>query len=251
MSPERLALIDQFKRASDGIAERFEAREHASDWTMPFRLFRPDSSARLPLVVYLHGSGGLGTDNVKQMGLGNIFGTRLWAMPSVQERFPCYVLAPQTDRGWMRYGPPADGQVQARLIAGLGDGARLAFEIIDQLARELPIDARRIYITGQSMGGGGAWHMTAHRPGFFAAAAICCGSATLEKPSDSRQTPVWNFHGTADDTVSPEISRARIRALRESGANPVSTEYEAVKHNAWEWAYTEPALPEWLFSHQR
>src|SRR5690242_1946122 len=73
-SPERMALIDAFRKKSDGIADKFEAQAHKSDWTMPYRLFRPNVSGRLPLVVYLHGSGGLGTDNVKQMGLGNIFG---------------------------------------------------------------------------------------------------------------------------------------------------------------------------------
>lgn len=38
--------------------------------------------------------------------------------------------------------------------------------------RELSVDERRLYVAGQSMGGGGAWHMTAQRPGFFAAAVI-------------------------------------------------------------------------------
>src|SRR5215510_10151501 len=73
-SPERLALIENFKRDSAGIPDKFEARTHKSDWEMPYRLFRPEASGKLPLVMFLHGSGGLGTDNQKQMGLGNIFG---------------------------------------------------------------------------------------------------------------------------------------------------------------------------------
>jgi len=42
--------------------------------------------------MYLHGSGGLGDDNLKQLGLGNIFGTRVWLLPENQKRFPCYVV---------------------------------------------------------------------------------------------------------------------------------------------------------------
>src|SRR5689334_4850375 len=145
-SPERTALIDAFRKASDGIERQFEARSYRSDWTMPYRLFRPNASGKLPLVLYLHGSGGLGTDNEKQMGLGNIFGTRLWALPEHQKTMPCYVVVPQTDRGWVKYGDPAPGDSVARVIAGLGDGARVAFEIVDSLRRELPIDERRIYI---------------------------------------------------------------------------------------------------------
>src|ERR1044072_6437573 len=104
MSPERLALIDAFKQQSAGLEKKFEARTHKSDWVMPYRLFRPEAAAgKLPLVVYLHGSGGVGDDNLKQLGLGNIFGTRVWVLPENQKRYPCYVVAPQTDRGWVRY----------------------------------------------------------------------------------------------------------------------------------------------------
>lgn len=249
-SPERLALIDAFRTRSEGIDLKFEARAHRSDWEMPYRLFRPSyqDRGRLPLVMYLHGSGGLGSDNVKQMGLGNIFGTRVWALPENQSRFPCWVVAPQTDRGWMRYAPPQEGDSVAKVVPGLGDGAKLAFEIIDVLRRELAIDERRIYVVGQSMGGGGVWHMTAQRPGFFAAAVACCGSPSLEPASDSARTPIWNFHGDADDTVPVSVSRQRMAALRKAGAAPISTEYVGVGHNVWQWAFTEPELAKWMFS---
>jgi predicted peptidase len=251
MSPERQALIDRFKQASAGVETLFEPRKLESDWTMPYRLFRPNATGKLPLVVYLHGSGGLGTDNEKQMGLGNVFGTRVWALPVNQKSFPCYVLAPQTDRGWVKYGDPAPGDSIARVVPGLGDGARLAFAIIDALRRELAIDDRRIYITGQSMGGAGVWHMVAQRPRFFAAAAVCCGSATLDNAADAVHTPIWNFHGDADQTVPVAVSRDRIAALRKAGGHPLSTEYAGVGHNVWEWAYTEPSLVRWMFAQRR
>jgi predicted peptidase len=112
---------------------------------MPYRLFRPATTEKVPLVLYLHGSGGLGDDNQKQMGLGNIFGTRVWALPENQKNFPCYVVVPQTDRGWVRYTPPDDkADTVAKMIPGLGDGARLALEIVDALHREFSIDDSRI-----------------------------------------------------------------------------------------------------------
>lgn len=246
-SPERLALIEAFKKASEGVDTKFEARTLARDWEMPYRLFRPGQTGPLPLVVFLHGSGGQGTDNLRQMGLGNVFGTRVWALPENQRQFPCYVVAPQTDRGWVRYGPPAPGDSVARVVPGLGDGARMALEVINALVKEFPIDRRRIYVTGQSMGGAGAWHLLTQRPRFFAAAAICCGSRS-EDAMASIRTPVWNFHGAADQTVPVEVSRERIAALRKAGARPIATEYAGVGHNAWEWAYTEPALVKWVFS---
>jgi predicted peptidase len=139
----------------------------------------------------------------------------------------------------------------ARPVPGLGEGARLAFELIDALRRELPIDERRIYLTGQSMGGAGVWHMTAERQRFFAAAAVCCGSPSSDDTTRSVATPVWSFHGDADQTVPVAVSRDRIAALRKAGGRPLSTEYAGVGHNVWEWAYTEPALVRWLFSNRR
>jgi predicted peptidase len=251
MSPERLALIAAFRQRSEGVETTFEARTHKSDWVMPYRLFRPHASGKLPLVVFLHGSGGLGDDNLKQMGLGNIFGTRVWALPENQKKFPCYVVAPQTDRGWVRYAPASPGDSVARVAPGLGDGARLVFEIIDGLRREFAIDERRIYVTGQSMGGAGTWHMTSQRPRLFAAAVACCGSRTSDAAVASAGTPLWNFHGDADATVPPAVSRDRIAALRKAGGHPLSTEYAGVGHNVWEWTYTEPALVSWVFSQRR
>ena len=250
-SPERTALIEAFKQKSAGLEKKFEARTHKSDWTMPYRLFRPDVNGKLPLVVYLHGSGGLGDDNEKQLGLGNVFGTRVWLLPENQRLFPCCVLVPQTDRGWAKYDLTQRSDGPAKVIPGLGDGSRLALEIIDELIHEFSIDERRIYVTGQSMGGAGTWNIMTHRPKFFAAAVPCCGSISKEDGTGSIDTPLWAFHGDSDQTVPVAASRNRIAARRKAGGHPLYTEYAGVDHNVWEWAYTEPELVKWIFAQKR
>jgi len=250
-SPERMALIDAFKKQSEGLQKKFEPRTHKSDCVMPYRLFRPEAAGKLPLVLYLHGSGGLGDDNEKQLGLGNTFGTRVWLLPENQKRFPCYVLAPQTDRGWVRYDFSRQNDGPPKILPGLGDGARLALEIIEALQHEFAIDDRRIYVTGQSMGGSGVWHMTAQCPKFFGAAVPCCGAGTNEDATASTGTPLWNFHGDSDQSVPVALSRDRIAALRKAGGHPIYTEYAGVDHNVWQWAFTEPELLKWVFSQRR
>jgi predicted peptidase len=248
MSPERLALIETFKKQSEGLEKKFEAHTHKSDWVMPYRLFQPEAAGKVPLVMYLHGSGGLGDDNLKQLGLGNIFGTRVWLLPENQKRFPCFVVAPQTDRGWIHYD---FSQQPARELPGFGDGNRLAMEIVERLCHELPIDNRRIYVTGQSMGGAGAWNIISNRPKIFAAAVICCGSRSTDDGTGSIDTPLWNFHGDSDKTVPVSLSRDRIAARRKAGGRPLFTEYAGVDHDSWQWAYTEPELVKWVFSQRR
>jgi len=247
-SPERTALIEAFRKASDGLEKKFEARTHKGDVPMPYRLFRPEAAGTLPIVMYLHGSGGLGDDNEKQVAQGNMFGARVWALPENQKRFPCYVVAPQTDRGWIRYDFSKEPAIE---LPGLGDGNRLALAILDGLRREFAIDERRIYVTGQSMGGAGVWNVMAHRPTLFAAAVICCGGSSTEDGTEAIDTPLWNFHGDADHTVPVSVSRNRIAARRKAGGRPLYTEYAGVDHNSWQWAYTEPELVKWLFTQRR
>ena len=247
-SAERLALIDAFLKRSEGLQNKFEAREHKSDWMMPYRLFRPETTRKAPLMLYLHGSGGLGDDNLKQLSFGNRFGTRVWLLPENQKRFPC-VLAPQTDRGWIRYD---FSQQPAKEVPGFGEGARLALEIVDGLRREFRIDERRIYIAGNSMGGAGVWNVLANRPNFFAAAVVCCGGESSDDGTGSAATPLWDFHGDADEVVPVSSSRDRIAARRKAGGHPIYTEYAGVDHDgATRLAFTEPELPKWVFSQRR
>lgn len=251
MSRDRMALIDAFRKESAGIENAFEARTHKGEWTMPYRLFRPTSSSKLPLVLYLHGSGGLGDDNLKQMEFGNIFGTRVWALPQNQKNFPCYVVAPQTDRGWVHYDLSQQTAGPAKVLPGLGDGSRMALEVVAALRREFPIDEHRIYVTGQSMGGAGVWNVLTYRPQLFAAAVICCGSVSLEDGTGAVHMPVWVFQGDSDKTVPVSTSRDRIAARRRAGGEPLYTEYAGVDHEVWQWAFTEPELVKWVFKQRR
>ena len=66
---------------------------------MPYRLMTPqgfDSLKSYPVIVSLHGAGGTGTDNVKQLRKWNQF----LAEERNRKKYPCYVLAPQTTELW-------------------------------------------------------------------------------------------------------------------------------------------------------
>src|SRR4029077_11684190 len=107
---------------------------------------------------------------------------------------------------WVSYDPEPLAKGEAKVVRGLGGGNRLVMEIVGKLLGEFPIADRRIYVTGQSMGGAGVWNMTAQRRQFFAAAAPCCGGLSLDDPVRSAATPVWAFHGGADKTVPVSAS---------------------------------------------
>ena len=261
-SRERQVPIEALKNKSAELARMFVPRVHtnAGGERMPYRLFTParlEPGRRYPLVVFLHGAGGSGTDNAKQLQGANIFGALVWTLPENQARYPAFVLAPQSDVNWpcTLYDPKNPPQTLADIRfcppEALGIGARLAFEIIDSLLGTLPIDPARIYVTGHSMGGAGTWHMIAHRPRFFAAAAPVCGHPLPATAAAVKDVPIWNFHGDADEVEPVKTSRVMIDAIRKAGGRPCHTEYRGVGHNVFMWAYTEPALIDWLYAQRR
>jgi len=56
-----------------------------------------DSTKSYPLVLFLHGAGQRGTDNVAQYTYGE--GATLWAQTQNQQTYPCFVLSPQCPAG--------------------------------------------------------------------------------------------------------------------------------------------------------
>ncbi|MBI4456169.1 MAG: prolyl oligopeptidase family serine peptidase [Acidobacteria bacterium] len=221
--------------------EPFLARIHrnAKGQTIPYRLFVPmhyDKQSKYPLVLWLHGSGGRGTDNRKQISQGNRIGTHVWIKPENQARYPCFVLAPQSDE-WVRLD-----SWEAT------DELRLTVEIVDSIQREFAIDSRRLYVAGQSMGGYGTWALIAQYPRVFAAAVPIAGGGDTRKASLIAHMPIWAFHGEKDPTVKVEESRNMIEAIRKAGGNPGYTEYEGAGHEIWNRVFREQELLPWVFA---
>ena len=51
------------------------------------------------------------------------------------------------------------------------------------------------------LGAAGVWNALANRPSFFAAAVITCGGESPDDGTGSAATPLWDFHGDADEVV--------------------------------------------------
>lgn len=220
-----------------------------------FRVFVPKGWSRrkkMPMLLFLHGAGERGDDNLAQ--------TRVGIGPAIrrqQDDFQFVVVLPQCprDRWW------TEPEMQAQ-----------ALKALDQSAIEFNADSRRIYLTGLSMGGYGSWVMAANNPKRFAALAIVCGGVVppprLALPEAARalwgtddpypvvaskvgKTPVWLFHGDADAAVPVTESRKMAEALKSAGGSVRYNEYPGVGHNSWDRAYAEPELFSWFLSRHK
>ncbi len=212
---------------------------------LPYRLYVPpsyDKMKKYPLVIWLHGADAIGNDNLKQITGYNTAGTRVWMEKRYRERFPAIVVAPQSyERSWFLDLPGREALREEQLV----------FELIARLQTEWSIDADRIYLVGQSMGGMGTWAYLSHRPEVFAAGVVLCGPAYPKFASRIANIPVWVFHGAKDDNVYVDNARHMVELLRSAGGQPRYTEYPGLGHEIGPATFDNPDLLPWLFAQRR
>lgn len=237
--------------AADDYRGRFEARayEAADGAKLLFRLLQPqdyDPQTKYPLVLFLHGAGERGDDNIKQL----IHGMNDFASDEIRAKYPCFVVAPQCpkEQKWVEVNWSASSHDMPAQPAG---PLRLTMEAIAGLEKEFSIDPDRIYVTGLSMGGYGTWDAIARYPGRFAAAAPICGGGDPAQAGKIARVPLWVFHGGKDGVVKPERSRQMVEAVKQAGGNPKYTEYPNAGHDAWSATYKNPEFYAWLFAQRR
>ncbi len=185
-------------------------------------------SGKSPLIVFLHGVGERGN---------NIEAVRGWGPPSSMKRDPefrFFVVSPQCQqdkegRGWWH---PNDLNL-----------------LLDHVKEKYPVDKKRIYLTGLSMGGFGSWDWGASNPNTFAAIAPICGKGKTKAAAKFKNLPVWAFHGDKDNIVPLSGSKDMVDAINARDGKARLTIYPDVGHNSWTRTYANPKLYEWFLSH--
>ena len=193
---------------------------------LPYLLYTPNIDTSTPLVLFLHGSGERGDDlvHVGDEGLPEILANATGAA----------VVAPQC---------PKDTRWTDHLDA--------LESILNEVGTEHAVDKGRVYLTGLSLGGQGAWFLAARAPKRFAALVPVCGRSNPETADQLKNLPTWAFHGADDPTVPLDESEKMVRALEAAGGNVKLTVYPDTGHNSWTRAYSEPELYTWLFAQRR
>jgi predicted peptidase len=212
---------------------------------LPYRLFTPlgfDRSRKYPLILWLHGTDGRGSDNVKQLTQQNQLGSHFWISPEVQNKFSAFVLAPQCPSG-QTWSEPEFNQPSKWLV--------MTMEVLAKVEKEFPIDPDRVYLVGQSMGGLGVWSLLQNYQGRWAGAIIMSAYDTFSDVPAIAQVPLWVFQGDADSSVPVTQVRSMMAQLRKAHANLRYTEYHKSGHEVWTKVFAEPDLLPWLSSQKR
>jgi predicted esterase len=184
-----------------------------------------------PLLIYLHGMDRVNT-SVKVLRNDYPLNTL-----ENQDYFPFIVVAPQ---GTGEYEFWATDEMIGSIIT-----------LLDEIQAVLAVDANRIYLTGGSAGGNGAWSIGVSHPERFAALVSFMGyygwpPIVPENICDLADVPVRAFHGAKDELIPLDAEQKLVDALKTCGGDVQFTIFPDVGHDLKsELVYTSE-LYEWL-----
>jgi pimeloyl-ACP methyl ester carboxylesterase len=202
----------------------------------PYALYLPenfDTSQEYPLLVSLHTE-----DSNHRLNLRQVLGPpdRTGRPDQADTRF---VIACPYARGSMGYRGVAEQDV---------------YDMVTAVERRFRIDPDRVYLTGASMGGGGALWLALTHPDRWAAVAPVCAAPWPDSEDfapNLADLPVRFYHGEQDPIVPVQFSRGWQRRLLDLGVPVSYVEYPSMLHNAWDRAYRPGALFDWLAQFRR
>ena len=232
-------------------AFKAESFRYESGNVLPYNIFYPKNyksakSEKYPLLIFLHGAGERGEDNIKQL----IHIAPKLIQKETRTKYPAVLLFPQCPEN--DYWAPVK-----RLEWTFDSGAeatqpmKMLMGLVDKILQDPKIDKKRIYIAGLSMGGFGTFDYLSRRPELFAAAIPICGGADTAVVHNYKNVPLWIFHGAKDPVVSVELSRMVVQKLISAGVEPKYTEYPDGGHDIWNIVFDDPETLRWLFSQKK
>lgn len=215
--------------------------------------------AKSPLLLFFHGYGGHGDGSAEELpyvindaAIPLYISTNNW--PSDR---PFVVLAPQhnalEDPGIYNCPDPYGGTCVMETQHTLGNPPdnspctrpEEVEAMLNYAVARYNVDTSRVYLTGLSCGAYGVWEALPRLGDRVAAAAPIAGNGEPSfRSSDCKQwvSPIWAFHGSADDVVREDGSSDTIQGLRKCAPQPSEdlrlTIYPGVDHNSWDRAYT-------------
>jgi predicted peptidase len=141
-------------------------------------------------------------------------------------------------------GPP-DGweQIETELLM-----------MVDRTVADFKGDTKRVYLTGLSYGGFGAWNLAARHPEKFAALApiVGYGHPDHAAPIAKAKLPVWVFAGGRDSVVPLRFFYPVLNKLEALGHSDVRfSNEEDLGHFTWVRVYAGQDLYSWLLSQSR
>lgn len=234
-----IAVVDCF----DDMLYRYTGGRYV-DEPIRFRLRTPrkiEPDKKYPLLIWFHGRGESGNDNVRQLAHMQTAISCL-AGPGSEEFYLLAVQCPDDNREWGISISTEDGKGDATII--------ILREIMEILIGEYPVDEDRISVYGLSSGGEAAWMFAAQTPERFSALALA--SAVPPKGALPLGMNVWVFCCDRDSGVPLDAVREAVDAFEEEENGLIwLTVIQSADHDSWSVSLRDKNILLWLVSQKR
>ena len=245
-------LVSDFNYSSQTLAEiknvnidLFDTSQFTKNGIeIKYRFLKPEKLSNsddkyYPLVIVLHGSGEIGTDNKVQMGLL----AKIWATEKYQAKYPAFIVVPQFPKRSSSYIKDSSSNLPTSQAQ---PALQTLISLIDSLKYNLKIDTKRIYLVGFSMGASTAMNALAQRKDLFAAAVAFSGIPDFL--SNLVNKPLWIIHGNADDVNTFSSDSLFYKQMKVKKAKQIKFwEIDKLKHEVPLSLITTAEIPKWLF----
>ena len=184
----RNLIVENFKQ--------FVYKDPKTGTSVKYNLYIPknyDKNKKYPLVLFMHDKGVLSEDTKTALFQGN--GATSFAAPEEQARHEAFVLAPQ----YSRQVVDDNGDITSDLDATVN-------LIRDYLISKYSINEKKLYATGQSMGGMMAIVMNYKYPELFAASYLVACQWNPKEVSTMAKNNLWITVSTGDAKAYPGMN---------------------------------------------
>jgi hypothetical protein cdivTM_09351 len=184
----RNLIVENFKQ--------FVYKDPKTGTSVKYNLYIPknyDKNKKYPLVLFMHDKGVLSEDTKTALLQGN--GATSFAAPEEQARHEAFVLAPQ----YSRQVVDDNGDITSDLDATVN-------LIRDYLISKYSINEKKLYATGQSMGGMMAIVMNYKYPELFAASYLVACQWNPKEVSTMAKNNLWITVSTGDAKAYPGMN---------------------------------------------
>jgi predicted peptidase len=115
-------------------------------------------------------------------------------------------------------------------------------EFIRYITDNYPVNEKRIYITGLSMGGDGVFSYISKmgEKSLVAAAVAICGEGDAEA-AENAAVPIWIFHGELDEDVPLQTAKDMVEGFIRAPEVKL-TVYPDIEHGAWSETYSSEGM---------
>lgn len=212
-----------------------------------------EKNRKYPLVLFLHGADERGKDNESQL----LHGGTMFSNPLNRDKYPSFVLFPQCPNNfyWSIEKRPEQGFDSSALFSEnppITSQMKLVIELLNDFTEKNPVDEKRIYVVGLSMGAMATFDLVCRLPDKFAAAIPICGAVNPERLKHLKTNTQFRiYHGDSDQVVPVTFSRNAYKALKKTGKNVEYIEFYGVGHNSWHPAFNMPDFLSWLYQNQK